>query len=190
MDSLDDQTGGIIDPKTVSPRPTGVQWGLILGLASSVLAIVFLMTGMQDLSGQKSNWLPNVISWAVMIGVLYTAATQHRDQELGGYITLGRVVSLGLWVTLISGIIGGIFMFFYLNFIQPDFAQTIMQGAMDQAEKKGQDPEQVKKGMEMVGFMFKPWFFAVAGILGSLFFGLIFSLIIGLIVRKEQPRPF
>ena len=190
MAILDEQQTGLIDSNTVSLRPTGTKWGLILGLVGAVLALIFNLTGMMDYSGTKSNIIPNIISYGAMIAIIYQAIKIHRDEELGGYITLGRCVGLGAWMGMISGVITAVFMFILMKFIQPDFANQIMEGAMNNAEAKGQDPDKVKQGMEMVGWMFSPGFFAIAGFLGSILMCVIFSLILGLIMRKEQSRPF
>ncbi len=190
MAILDEQQSGFIDPNTVSFRPTGNKWGLILGLVGAVLFLVFNLTGMMDYSGTKSNIIPNIISYGAMIAIIYQAIKIHRDEELGGYITLGRCVGLGAWMGLISGVITALFMFVFMKFVQPDFANTIMETAINNAEAKGQDPEKVKQGLEMMSWMFSPGFFAVIGLIGSVIMGVIFSLILGLIMRKEQSRPF
>jgi hypothetical protein len=190
MAVLDNSNSGYIDPKTVSPRPAGMRWGAILGLISVALTLLYMMLGIIDFSGQKSNMLSNIISWAVMIGIFYFAFKQHRDEELGGFISLGRCVSLGFWISLISGFIGAVFIYVYFGFINPDFMANIMDVAVEQAESRGQDPEQVRQGMEMVGWMFSPGFFAAMGLIMSLIFGLVFSALVGLVVKKEAPRPF
>ena len=190
MSILDQQDSNYIEPQTVSPRPTGIRWGIILGLISVVLGAIFMITGMQDFSGQKSNWIPNLFTYGSMIAVFYYAFTQHRDQELGGFMSLGRAISLGFWIALINGLFAVVFTYVYFTFIQPDLMDTIKQTAIDQTENRGGNVEQAKEGIEMMSWMFKPGSFAIMAFMGSLFLGFILSLIIGLIVRKESKKPF
>jgi branched-subunit amino acid ABC-type transport system permease component len=190
MAFLDEPEKGFIDQATVSARPTGIRWGLILGLVSAALSLVFTMTNMIDFANPQFFSLPTLVSWAAMIATYYYAFTQHRDNELGGYMTLGRAMLLGFWIALISGIISAIYMYLYTTVINPDFVSQIVDTAVENAEKKGQDGEAVRDAMEKMSFMFSPTYFVISTIIGSLFIGAIFSLIIGLIVRRDSPRPF
>jgi branched-subunit amino acid ABC-type transport system permease component len=190
MAFLDEPEKGYIDQATVSARPMGMRWGLIMGLVGAALTLVYLMTGLLDFANPKFFSPASFVSWGVTIGIYYYAFTQHRDTELGGYMTLGRAMLLGFWISLISGIITGIFMYLYTTVINPDFVTQMVDGLVDNAEKKGQDGEAIREGMEKMSFFFSPWYFLFSSILGSLILGVVFSLIIGLIVRRESPRPF
>lgn len=176
------------DPATVSPRPTGMRWGIILGCISAVLAIAEQMTGMVDYTGVKSNLLPNIITWVVVGGCCYMAVKQHRDNDLGGYISIGRSLGVTFWTGLIAGIISAVAAFIMIKFMVPDLKDKMMDAVTTQMENKGQDPEQAKKGMEMMSFMFNPAMIAVIALLGTLIYTLIFGLISGLILKKDSPR--
>ncbi len=177
-----------IDPAAVSPRPTGMRWGFILGCVTAALSVLFQLTGMVDYSGQKSNFLPTTINILIFAACCFTAIKQHRDDDLDGYISLGRSLGVAFWTALIAGIIGAIVTFFMIKFMMPDMKEKIMEAAMTQAENKGQDPEKVKQGMDMMGWMFSPVAMSFMVLLGSLFYGLVFGLISGLILKKDSPR--
>ena len=179
-----------IDPATVSPRPTGMRWGFILGCISAVLAIVENLGGMVDYTGTKSNLLPNLLTWLTVGGCCYMAVKQHRDNELGGYISLGRSLSVTFWTGLIAGIIATFVTFIVIKFMVPDLKEKILDAVTTQMENKGQDPEQAKKGVEMMSWMFNPAMIAVFALLGTLAYTLIFGLISGLILKKDLPRAF
>jgi branched-subunit amino acid ABC-type transport system permease component len=190
MAFLDEPEQGIIDQATVSPRPTGIRWGLILGLVSAATSLLFTMTDMIDFANPQMFSLPNLVNWAVLIGIYYYAFTQHRDNELGGHMTLGRAMLLGFWIALISGIITAVYMYLYTTVINPDFTSQIIDGAIEKAEKKGQDGEAVRSAMESMSFFFSPTYMSIMAVVGSLLMGALFSLIIGLIIRRDPPRPF
>ncbi len=179
-----------IDPANVSPRPTGMKWGFILGCATAALSILYNLTGMIDYTGTKSNLLPTMVNMLVFAGCFFMAVKEHRDNDLGGYITIGRSLGVSFWTALIAGIIGALTMFLIMKFMIPDFKEKIMESAMTQAENKGQDPEKVKQGLDMMGFMFNPAMMSLMALLGSLLYGLIFGLINGLILKKDSPRTF
>ena len=188
--ALLDDSRGFIDPNSVSVTPTGNKWGLILGIVGVILALLFNLTGMMDYTGTKSNMIPTIIQYGAMAAIFYMAIKAHRDEDLGGFISLGRCVKLGAYMGLVGGVLTAAFTFIYFKFIQPDFMNTIMEGAMTKAEDKGQDPEAVKKGMEMMSWMFNPGAMAVMGFLGSILMGTIIGLLEGLFMKKESPRPY
>jgi hypothetical protein len=185
-----DESNGIIDPKDVSIRPTGLRWGLIWGLVGVVLSLLFTMTGLMDPTKTSFFSIPNLLNWATTIGVMYMALMAHRDGDLGGYITLGRCVSMGAFMGLIAGVITAVYLFVYFGYINPDFMDKVIEAQIDQAEAKGQDPEKVRQAMEISKNFMKPGAMAIFGVIGSVIGGVIWGLLVGLIVKKESPRPF
>jgi Protein of unknown function (DUF4199) len=185
-----DDSNHRIDPATVSVMPTGNKWGLILGAAGVILSLLFFLLGIIDYTGTKSKLLPNLIQWSVTGAIFYLAIKAHRDEDLGGWISLGQCIKLGAYMGLIAGIMTAIYMFVHIKFIQPDFLNLITEAAENQAEANGQDPEQVKKGMEMVRWMFTPSTMAVIAFIGSVITSVVISLIEGLFMKKEFRRTF
>jgi hypothetical protein len=174
-----------IDPATVSVIPTGNKWGLILGAVGVILALLFFLLGIVDYTGTKSNLMPSLIQWGATAFIFYKAIQAHRDEDLGGFISVGRCVQLGAYMGLISGIITAIYMFAHFKFLQPDFMNLVIEAATNQAEDKGQDPEQVEKAMEMVRWMFTPGAMAIMGLFGSVMTSIFIALIEGLFLKKE-----
>ena len=185
-----DETNGIIDPKDVSVRPTGMRWGLIWGLVGVVLSLLFTMTGLLNPAQTSMLSLPSLVSWGATIAIVYMALIAHRDSDLGGYITLGRCVSMGAFMGLIAGVITGVYMLVYFGYINPDFMDKVFEAQMDKAEANGQDPEKMRQAMEMSKSFMKPPMMAVFGLIGSVFSGLLWGTLVGLVVRKDPPRPF
>jgi Protein of unknown function (DUF4199) len=185
-----DETNGIIDPKDISVRPSGLRWGLIWGLVGVVLSLLFTVTGLLDPTKNSFFSIPNLLNWASSITIVYMALVAHRNEELGGYITLGRCVGLGAFMGLIAGVITAIYMFVYFGYINPDFMSKIIEAQIDQAEAKGQDPERVRQAMEMTKAFMTPGAMSILGLITSVMGGVIWGLLIGLIVRKDPPRPF
>ncbi len=185
-----DDSNGIIDPKTVSVRPLGTRWGLIWGLVGVVLSLVFTVTGMMDPTKNTFFSLPNLLTMAAGITIVYFGLVAHRDTELGGYLTMGRSIGFAVYMSLIAGIISAVYLFVYLNYIAPDFLDKIWEAQMDKAEASGQDPERVRQSMEIAKKFMSPPVMAIFAFLGSAFYGLIWGLLVGLFVKKESPRPF
>jgi Protein of unknown function (DUF4199) len=185
-----DDSNHRIDPATVSVMPTGNKWGLILGAAGVIMGLLFYVLGIIDYTGTKSNLLPNLIQWSVSAAIFYLAIQAHRDEDLGGFISLGQCVRLGAYMGLIAGIITAIYMFVHIKFLQPDFMNIAIDAAVNSAEAKGQDPDQVRKGMEMMSWIFSPASMTMIAFLGSIISSLLIALIAGLFMKKEFRRTF
>ena len=180
--------GNYIDPMNVSARQTGIRWGLILGLISSVVSLIMYFTGIME-SG-KSTWISTLASIIPIVVCIYYAQVQHRDNELGGYMSLGRAVTVALWVGLIAGLIAVAFILFFFNFVMKDFGDVIINRAVEQAEAQGQDADKVRSSMEMMKWFFTPAGISMFAFFGTLFYALLGGLIIGLFTKRESNKPF
>jgi len=170
----------------VSSKPIGVRYGLILGLVSAALSIVFIMTNTIDFSGTKSNYLSSIISWAVSIFFFYKAIDTYKN-EMNGYITLGKCISVSLWVGLVSGLISAVFMFVYFKFIDPTFIDKTMDLMRANLEEKGMEASQIETAINMSSMFLSPASMAGFTLIGSMFMALILGLILGLILKKDPP---
>ncbi|HMQ62375.1 MAG TPA: DUF4199 domain-containing protein, partial [Flavilitoribacter sp.] len=109
-----------------------------------------------------------------------------RDKDLGGYINFGKAFLTGFVALLISGVIGIIFSYIYMNFIEPDYAQNVMRESMEMMEDFGvqMDDAQMEEAMQRGG---NPGSIMsmLFGFLGSAFFSAIISLIVGAVMKKD-----
>jgi hypothetical protein len=182
-----DNPSNLPDPATVPLRPTALRYGLIAGLILIVFSVIFNMTGMMDYSGQKSNILPNLCNWITMIGVLYMAIKHHRDEELGGYITLGRCVKLGAFMAIVIGAITGIFGILYFMVIDPGLPDQIFAQMEEGFAAQGMDENAAEMAMKWTKMMFKPIPLFFVSVIATLITMLIISLIVGAIMKKNPP---
>ena len=123
----------------------------------------------------------------IYAGVVYTAIKKHRDDDLGGHITLGRAFLLGLVACIITGLIGGIAAFVYYNFIDPAAVDQIVETTAEMMEGFGLPEEQLEEAIQGArdGFGFGKLMFN-SGI-GAAIMGSIVSIITAAIMKKEAP---
>jgi hypothetical protein len=77
-------------------------------------------------------------------------------------------------------------MFVHFKFLQPDFANLAIEAAVNNAEAKGQDPDKVREGIEMMRWIFNPASMMFFGFIGSMISSLFIALIAGLFMKKER----
>jgi len=189
MNTLDNPND-YIDPAKVSAWPTASRHGLLAGLALIFLGLIVHLSGMVDYTNQggASNWIVNIINWAITIAAIVLAVKRHRDEELGGYITFGRSFYVGFLVTLVIGVVSVVWGYLFFAFIEPDLIETILDASREQMiEKQGMSEEQAEQGLQMMGWMFTPFMMSLMGGIFSIVAGIVFSLIIGAFMKREQP---
>jgi hypothetical protein len=183
-----DNPSNLPDPAAVSPRPTAIRYGLIAGLVLIVLSVLYNVTGMIDYTGQNSNVIPNILNWGTIIAALVLAIKHHRDNELGGFISLGRCVGLGSLTSLVIGVISGIFGVLYFTVIDPGLKGEILSQLQEQFEEQGLDENAIDMAMSWTENMFSPLGLFLMTSLSTLLGGVILSLIIGAIMKKTPPH--
>lgn len=191
MNSFDNPN--FINPNTVSPRPTGIRWGLIWGGAGVVFALVMHLTGLTEASMGSTGLgcLTGLLSLGIAVYCLDRAITHHRDQELGGHISVSRGLMVTLWAGLVQGGINGVFQVLLLKVIDPGFMERMKTTMMATYAEKGMSEEQIDQAMGFASMFMNdnPVRLFATGLLGGLFMALIVGLVMSLI-RKKEPKLF
>lgn len=174
-----------------SSKSVAVRTGLLGGLALIAIGLVFQLTGVVDLSQQYSpgNLVAQFVSYIIMGATVYLATKKHRDENLQGVISLGKAFGVGMLTILILAVMQAVWTFVYMEFIDPDMVQELLDNAMDKALEQGQmTEEQMEASQGMFKIFTNPWVIAGFTLLGTLGVGVVISLIVGLILKKEPKQ--
>ena len=165
----------------LSVAPIALKWGAIMGVVSIVYQVIV------NLTEQYINPWVGVVALLIPIFGLILAFKEYRTNN-GGFLTLGQALSTGTLVVAVSSLIGGFFQQIYLNFIDPNFPEKMMNKMRDYFEDLGLDEAIVEKQMDRMTDQFNnPGISFFQQILFSVLIGFVLSLIIGAIMRKEKP---
>jgi Protein of unknown function (DUF4199) len=177
METLDKQT--LSNPETPKAK-AALEYGIILamiGIVSMLLPVIFKF--------DMNSWLYRIFSWVLTIGTLTWAIKSFRDKKNDGYLRIGQGVGLSSLIGIWSGLVLAIFVYLLYTVISPELLDTIMNQAYENMQKQNLTDEQIEQSMSMVGWMFKPGFFAVMAFLGTILFDVILGLIISAILKKD-----
>lgn len=191
MEEVLDNTPNKPSESNVSFWPIALRYGAIWGGISVAITLISYLADIDPANPSTSTAakvLLGLLGFGVSIAAIVMAIREHRDKELGGYITLGRAVLVGLGVGLVAGAIGAVFMILYTTVINPDYAESIMAGIEAQWEEQGMSDEQIDQARQFTGFMFNPVFSFFSQLLGGLISGTLFGLIAGAIMKREPLR--
>jgi hypothetical protein len=186
MSTLDNPNQPTIDASTVSPLPGAVRNGLLGGLILIVYGLFAIFTDLASpAKGFGAIALNLLISVVLYVGIVVYGVRYHRDQELGGFITFGRAFITGLIVVVVAGILGAVFNYVYMSFIDPDYMARMMEDMGVMYERLGMTEEQIEEAMAQVEGSMSPARTILTAILSSAIIGGIVSLIVAAVMKRE-----
>ena len=157
--------------------------GIIVGI---VLIIYNLILYMTDVIYKPKGYI-GILQFAILIlGIIWGTIT-YRNQKLGGYISYGKSLGYGVLISVISGVVVGLFTFILYKFIDPELTAKAINAMQEKFLNQGMAAEQVEAMTKMQQKFQSPLLTFLFTILGFAFWGTIFSLIISAFTKKEKP---
>lgn len=161
------------------PYSVALKWGIIGGIVLAIYSVIAFMANLREM-----GWIGTLISLALMVTFIVLAVKEHRDKELGGMITFGRAFGTSMLTILYMALIGAVFTFIYVQFIDPGIVDEILRNARDGMVERGSTDEEIEMGMKYVKMFTSAPMMALWGLVGNMFFGLIIGLITSAIMRR------
>ena len=166
-----------------SSKQVMLNYGLILGVVSIILSVgIYAMGKIYD---QGMGVM--LASFVIMAVVIFMALKNFKAGN-NNLLSLGDALKIGLGIALIGAIISVIYNQIFINFIEPDFMENMMKvGEQKMLEQyPNMTDEQLEGAKQKQEKFSSPLIGAAMGIVGSLFFGFIISLIEGLILKRTE----
>jgi hypothetical protein len=175
------------DPATVPFKHLAIRYGAIWAGASILVALVAYLTNTDPSLPTTGaiKWLYSLIGIGVAVWAIVTVIRIDRDEQLGGFISLGRCVGIGALTGLVTGVIGAVWQLIYLNFINTGFEQQMKDALTASYEAQGMSEEQIEMAAGMAGAFMGPTSMAVYQVIGGVLFGLVIGLIAGLVMKRD-----
>jgi hypothetical protein len=168
----------------VTPVSTGIRYGILTGLIWIVVDFVLRVT---ELSFKYSIYLSASIG-VYILGIIL--AHRFFKQNNQGFMTYGQGLLIVVVLSLISGLMSGVFNYIYVNFIDADYAlrmRTDFETWM--SSMPGVQEEQIEKSLEgMSDEKVKSPLQIGKSMLGGAFGGLITGLIISIFTKHNRPE--
>lgn len=164
-----------------SLRQIGIRYGLIVALVMVVYSLILQFAGL------AMNRPLGFLTYAILIaGMVVAHNAFKRDGD--GYMTLGQGISIGMWITLVAGVISSVFSYLYLKFIDDSVIQTAMDEAITQMEERGMPDDQIDQAMKITEKFMQPGAMMLIALVTMLILGFIISLVVSAITRKTNPQ--
>jgi hypothetical protein len=186
MDYLDKPA--VPDPASVSNRNLAIKYGAIWAGVGFLMTVIGYLTntdpGLPSTSALVKG-IYTILGFGVAIWAITTAIRTDRDQQLGGFIGLGRCVGLGALIGLVCGVIGGILQLLYMTVINPTYSETMQAAIQQQFADQGMSEEQIEQATAMTSMFTGTIPTFITFIFVGLLSGLLISLIAGVFMKRE-----
>jgi hypothetical protein len=172
----------------ITTAKAAANYGIIFGI---IMILEFVIAYVADIQPQENKWagiINGILNNLVLPILFIVLACKHFKKANGGYITLGQSIKTGVATTVIAAVLFSIFNIIF-NVIFPEFQADALE-KMKQAQlmaNPNMTAEQMKLALKMSEIFLKPYVAFPMAILFYAFIGLIYALIVGAIVKKENP---
>ena len=153
------------------------------GVLASVVIMIY--TTIINLAGLSQNKILSSLSFVFMIVAIVLAMKNFREKN-GGYMSYGEGLGLGTLVSAVMGLLSSAFAMFYMQFIDNTLLTQGMDQVREDMERRGMDDSQIDQAMELSQKVMSPGVVFAIGVFGYVLMGLIISLIVAAIIRREK----
>ncbi len=166
-----------------------LDWGLILGGISILFTVILYGLGTEYMV----NWKVGLTVLAVFIAALVYAGLRFRKKINGGYLKYWEAFRLVFFLMIASTIVSSLFSLLMSTVIDPELPQKMkeatIQATISSMEYWGAPQDVIDRTIdkmqnEPTGFTMEKLLW---GILNTLIFASILSLILSLFIRKKRP---
>ena len=167
-----------------SPIQNAIKHGLITG---GLLILYSLLTYALDM---MQNRALSYVSFILMVGGMYYGTKVYRDQVLGGMISYSKAFGSAFLIGVIASLFLSVYIFFFYRFFAPEMIEVLL----DQAEQEilrsrpGISDEELDMALSMATKFTSPVWLSVLGFFTNAIVSLIIGLILGLLLRREDPQ--
>ena len=175
--------------KTISPSKSAIQCGVIFGI---IMILELVISYSFDLTSEDKAYgiTINILNFLILpITLIVIGCNNFKDKFNSGFISFAECLKIGVTICIIAALMYAIF-YVIFDMIFPEFGEKIINQAKEAVIKQGegQPKEQTKMALSMTEKMMSPFVIVPITIVMYAFIGLIYSLIIGAILKKERPN--
>lgn len=170
-----------METKQLSPGKFAVNYGLILGIIMIIISAGTYASGLMEAGEQ---W-PYIIYYVIFpVYIIYTISKFKKNNN--GLLSLGEALKVGVAVAVISALVSVVFSLILNYVVDPELMDRAMAAAREKMyDNPNMTEEMIDQSMEIAKKFSNPFIGSAFWIGMSALFGLIYSLIGGLVMKKE-----
>ena len=169
-----------MEKKNPSVLVNALNWGVIIGLISIVYSVILYM--LNKTFSQALGYAGIII----IIAGLAVAMKSYRDKVLDGILPFGKAFGFGMLIVVVAALLGAIFTYLLYAVIDTGLSEKMMEFTTEKMLKRGVPEAQLDLFLERAAKFQKPIPMAIAGLITSVLGGVVLSLIMAAIFKKEE----
>lgn len=167
-----------------------LRYGIYAALFLVGIQLIFFFT--MDQENPENYKMGEIIGYSTILlsmVFVFLGIKKHRDENNGGTITFWEALKVGVLIVAIPSIAFGLYNWFYVEVLDPEFMDTYFQYSLEQAEAT-MSPEEFeamkatmdsqKEMFQNLGFQFILMFLTVFII------GFVVSVISSIVLKKDK----
>lgn len=171
-----------------SPVKFAMQFGILFGVIMILQFVIAYSMNIDPVSTPVYGTIINVLNYFILPIVLIAFGCNNYKKANGGYISFGQCLKVGVIICVIAALIYSIFSTVF-NLIFPEFMTEMLEKTKSVIISQNPDmsQDQLDIAMTWTEKFMNPAIMIPFTLLMFAFIGLIYSLIIGAIVKKDKP---
>ncbi|MEM6362387.1 MAG: DUF4199 domain-containing protein [Bacteroidota bacterium] len=163
-----------------SVKKVSMKWGLITGIVSILFFILITIT--------ETDTSPGV-TWLGLIPFIILVVLAHKEFKTSGdgYMSYSQGLGIGTLISLVSGVVSGIFRYIWVKFLDDGYNDRIQEAQIRAMEEQGLGEDQIEQALEISSGFTSPEIVLVIGLFVGVLFGFILSLIISAFTKNSDP---
>lgn len=174
--------------KNVSPAKSGLLYGALFGIIMILEFVIMYAIGMKSLINSSVGLIVNSANYLILpVLFIFLGCYNYKININRGTISLNDCLKTGVSITFIAAFIYATFNVLF-NILFPDFITEMIEISKEAMISKSPNlnAEELKKGISVIKKFMNPFIVFPVTLAMYSFFGLIYSLIIGAIVKNEK----
>lgn len=173
----------------VSPAKYALMFGVLFGVLMILEFVISYVADIDPVSNPSYGIILNVLNMLVFPVLFITIPCNNFKKMNLGYISLGQCLKIGVTVCLIAGLLSALFQSVF-TVIFPEYMDEIIHKTRQVILQKSPDmpAESLEMALSWTRKFMQPQIMIPVSAVTYSFIGLFFSLIIGLIVKKDKPQ--
>lgn len=166
----------------VTTTSVAMRYGLLTGVVSVIYSFILLAANLEQ------NTALSLLSLVILIVGIFLAHKNYKEAN-GGFMSYGQGLGIGTIVSIIAGLLGGIFRYVYMEFIDPAATQRAIDQARAKLEEAGNMSDaQIDQAVQMSQRFSSGAMGLVFAIIGSAIIGFLITLIIAAVTKHNRPE--
>ena len=132
----------------------------------------------------------NVSRTVILVVGIVLAIYAFRKEYNENYISYPRALGFGVLTSVILGLIIGIYMNIFVQYINTDYIALLQQYTEERMIQRGIPSEMIEQISQRTAKMNQPGIMLIRNIISAGLTGLVISLIASIFIKREPKEPF